>query len=152
MIFDCKENLANYRGLGKNYATAIDFLLNTDLAALEPGKIEIDGKEVYANVLSYETIPWEEAKYEAHEHYTDIQYMITGNEVMTYAPKKNLIPKNEYNPVKDVINYTNDVRGIDLLTPPDMYAIFLPQDAHKVKSMADKPEVIKKIVVKIKID
>lgn len=152
MIFDTKENLESYKGLGKNYAAAVEFLLNTDLAALEPGKIEIDGKEVYANVLSYETIPWEDAKYEAHEHYTDIQYMITGNEVMTYAPKKSLIPKDEYNAGKDVIHYTNDVRGIDLLTPPDTYAIFLPQDGHKVKSMAGKPEVIKKIVVKIKVD
>ena len=152
MIFDCKEKLDSYKGLGKNYATAIEFLQKTDLAALEPGKIEIDGKEVYANVLSYETIPWEDAKYEAHEHYADIQYMISGSEVMTYAPKKILTEKDEYNPVKDVVHYTNDVRGMDLLTPPDSYAIFLPQDGHKVKSMAEKPEVIKKIVVKIKID
>ena len=40
------------------------------------GKYEIDGKNVYANVTAYTTIPWEEAKYEAHEHYTDIQYVI----------------------------------------------------------------------------
>ena len=46
--------------------------MNTDLAALEAGKHEIDGTNVYANVTSYTTIPWEEAKYESHEHYTDI--------------------------------------------------------------------------------
>jgi len=46
MIFDEKQNLDFYRNLGieGRYAKAVDFLKNTDLAALEPGKYEIDGK------------------------------------------------------------------------------------------------------------
>ena len=93
MIFDEKKNLDFYRNLGVNgrYAKAVDFLQNTDLAALEPGKHEIDGTEVYANVAEYTTIPWEEAKYEAHEHYTDIQYVIEGSEIMTYAPTHEIL-------------------------------------------------------------
>ena len=49
MIFDEKQNLDFYRNLGieGRYAKAVDFLKNTDLAALEPGKYEIDGKDVY---------------------------------------------------------------------------------------------------------
>ena len=90
MIFDTKENLAAYKGLGKNYEKAIDFLLNNDLEKLEAGKYEIDGKEVYASVQEYTTLPWEEAKFETHEHYTDIQYIIKGDEVMGYAPKADL--------------------------------------------------------------
>ena len=95
MIFDEKQNLDFYRNLGieGRYAKAVDFLKNTDLAALEPGKYEIDGKDVYANVSAYTTIPWEEAKYEAHEHYTDIQYVIEGSEVMTYAPAHEMTVK-----------------------------------------------------------
>ena len=54
MIFDEKQNLDFYRNLGieGRYAKAVDFLKNTDLAALEPGKYEIDGKDVYANVTA----------------------------------------------------------------------------------------------------
>ena len=152
MIFDAKENLDCYRGLSENFAAAVDYLKNTDLAALEPGKIEIKGKDVYANVLAYETIPWEDARFEAHEHYADIQYMITGREVMSYVPKKLLTPKDEYNTVKDVTHYTNDIHGVDLPTGPDEYCIFLAQDGHKVKSMDKAPEMIKKIVVKVKLD
>ena len=45
---------------------AVDFLKNTDLASVRAWKgNEIDGKDVYANVSAYTTIPWEEAKYEA---------------------------------------------------------------------------------------
>ena len=45
MIFDEKQNLDFYRNLGieGRYAKAVDFLKNTDLAALEPGKYEVIG-------------------------------------------------------------------------------------------------------------
>lgn len=152
MIFDSKENLASYRGLSKNFAVAVDFLMNTDLEALQTGKIEIDGKEVYANVLEYVTVPWHEAKYESHEHYSDIQYMIAGSEAMTYAPKAELIPNGEYDPAKDVSFYTNDIRGIDFAATAGYYCIFLPQDGHKPKPMNGVPAPVKKIVVKVKMD
>ena len=152
MIFDAKENLDSYSSLSENFACAVDFLKTADLKSLEPGKIEIKGKEVYANVLAYETIPWDQARFEAHDHYADIQYMIEGREVMSYVPKKLLTPKDEYNPEKDVIHFTNDIHGVDLPTGPDEYCIFLAQDGHKVKSMDREPMQIKKIVVKVKLD
>ena len=127
MIFDEKKNLDFYRNLGieGRYAKAVDFLQNTDLEALEPGKYEIDGKNVYANVTAYTTIPWEEAKYEAHEHYTDIQYVIEGSEIMSYAP---------------------------VVTGAGQYLIFNPWDAHKPKAANGEPAPIKKVIVKIKED
>ena len=44
MIFDEKKNLNFYRNLGieGRYAKAVDFLMNTDLAALEAGKHETE--------------------------------------------------------------------------------------------------------------
>ena len=74
MILDNAKNIDFYRTLGieGRYAKAIDFLKSHDLATLEDGKYEIDGKNVYANVMSYTTLPWEEAKYEAHQNYSDI--------------------------------------------------------------------------------
>ena len=121
MIFDEKKNLNFYRNLGieGRYAKAVDFLLNTDLAALEPGKYEIDGKNVYANVVEYTTIPWEEAKFEAHEHYTDIQYVIKGTEVMTYAPVGEMMVKTPYNPDKDVVFFDNSNPGLPVPAKDD---------------------------------
>ena len=128
MIFDEKQNLDFYRNLGieGRYAKAVDFLKNTDLAALEPGKYEIDGKDVYANVTAYTTIPWEEAKYEAHEHYTDIQYVIEGSEVMTYAPAHEMTVKTPYNPDKDVVFFENTTDGLQVVVKAGQYLIFNP--------------------------
>ena len=150
MIYDSKENLSIYKALGKNYETAVNFLLNTDLAALQPGKVEIDGKEVYANVVEYTTIPEESGKFETHENYTDIQYVIEGSENMVYAPRCELTVKTEYNPEKDITFYENDVKGISMLTTKDFYCIFQPQDGHKPKVMNGTPAPIKKVIVKIK--
>lgn len=152
MIFDLAKNLDFYRNLGINgrYAKAVDFLKNTDLAALAPGKYEIDGKDVYANVVEYTTIPWEEAKFEAHENYTDIQYMISGTELMSYAPLDQLKVKTPYNPDKDVVFFTNDVPGVQVAVNGGEYMIFNPWDGHKPKAAAGDPMAIKKVIVKIK--
>ncbi len=154
MIFDEKKNLNFYRNLGieGRYAKAVDFLMNTDLAVLEAGKHEIDGTNVYANVTSYTTIPWEEAKYESHEHYTDIQYVIEGSEVMTYAPTHEMEVKTPYNPDKDVTFYENTVPGLQAVVKAGQYMIFHPWDAHKPKAADGEPAPIKKVIVKIKED
>lgn len=152
MIFDSAKNLDFYRGLGMEgrYGKAIDFLKNTDLENLAPGKYEIDGKNVYANVTEYTTIPWEEAKYESHHDYTDIQYMIKGSETMTYAPADALNVSVPYNEAKDCVLYDNSNPGLKVVVRAGEYMIFNPWDGHKPKAADGEPAPIKKVIVKIK--
>lgn len=151
MIFDLAKNLDFYKalGIGDRYAKAVDFLKNNDLKALEPGKYEIDGKNVYANVVSYTTIPWEDAKFEAHENYTDIQYVIEGSEVMTYAPVDQLTLSVPYNAEKDVMFFDNSNPGLQITVNEGEYLIFQPWDGHKPKAANGEPAPIKKVIVKI---
>lgn len=151
MIFDLAKNLDFYKalGIGDRYAKAVDFLKNNDLKALEPGKYEIDGKNVYANVVSYTTIPWEDAKFEAHENYTDIQYVIEGSEVMTYAPVDQLTLSVPYNAEKDVMFFDNSNPGLQIAVNEGEYLIFQPWDGHKPKAANGEPAPVKKVIVKI---
>lgn len=152
MIFDLKANLEFYRNLGiaGRYAKAVDFLMNTDLENLEAGKYIIDGDNVFANVVEYTTIPWEEAKYEAHQNYTDIQYVINGSEVMTYAPVDQLNVSVPYNPDKDAVLFDNANPGLKVAVHAGEYMIFNPWDGHKPKAANGEPAPIKKVIVKIK--
>lgn len=152
MIFDSAKNLDFYRNLGLDgrYKKAVDFLKNTDLESLAPGKYEIDGSNVFANVTEYTTVPWEEAKYEAHRNYTDIQYMISGSETMTYARIDELAEKVPYNEEKDVVFYDNENPGLKVVVKAGEYMIFNPWDGHKPKAAAGEPALIKKVIVKIK--
>ena len=99
--------------------------------------------------MSYTTIPWEEAKFEAHENYTDIQYIIEGQETMTYAPVEDLTVKTPYNPEKDVVIFDNSNPGLKVVVKAGEYMIFNPWDGHKPKAAAGEPSPIKKVVVKI---
>ena len=152
MIFDLKANLEFYRNLGiaGRYAKAVDFLMNTDLENLEPGKYVIDGDNVFANVVEYTTIPWEEAKFEAHENYTDIQYVIQGSEVMSFAPVSQLNVSVPYNPEKDVMFFDNANPWLQAAVHAGEYMIFNPWDGHKPKAADGEPAPIKKVIVKIK--
>lgn len=152
MIFDSAKNLDFYRSLGVEgrYAKAVDFLKNTDLENLAPGKYEIDGKNVYANVTEYTTILWDEAKYESHHDYTDIQYMITGSETMTYAPADALNVTVPYSEEKDCVLYDNENPGLKVVVNAGEFMIFNPWDGHKPKAAAGEPAPIKKVIVKIK--
>ncbi|MCC8060869.1 MAG: YhcH/YjgK/YiaL family protein [Clostridiales bacterium] len=152
MIFDELKNIDFYKtlGIGDRYAKAIDWLKTQDLASLADGKYEVDGKDVYVSIQSYDTIPWEEAKYEAHENYTDIQYIISGTEVMGYAPVETLTPTGPYNPDKDVIKFDNAVPGQSFVVRPGEYMIFFPWDGHKPKAMDGASAAVKKAVVKIR--
>lgn len=151
MIFDNAKNLDFYRtlGVGDRYAKAIEWLKCQDLENLAEGKYEIDGKNVYANVVAYTTIPWEQAAYEAHENYTDIQYVIRGSEEMSYAPAEALTPSGPYNAEKDVIKFDNSNPGLKLPTHAGEYAIFFPWDGHKPKAANGEPAPVKKVIVKI---
>jgi len=152
MILDQAKNLDFYRtlGIGDRYSKAIEWLKSSDLAALADGKYEIDGKEVYANVMTYTTKPWEEAAYEAHHNYSDIQYIISGTEVMTYAPVDTLAPTGPYNEEKDVVKFDNANPGLQVVCNAGDYMIFFPWDGHKPKAANGAPSEVKKVVVKIK--
>ncbi|MEG0368725.1 MAG: YhcH/YjgK/YiaL family protein [Hungatella sp.] len=152
MIFDLAKNLDFYKELGiaDRYKKAVDFLKNTDLKNLATGKYEIEGSDVFANVVEYTTIPWEEAKFEAHEDYTDIQYMIEGSEVMTYAPISQLQVTVPYNSEKDVALFDNANPGLGVVVEAGQFMIFNPWDGHKPKAANGAPAPIKKVIVKIK--
>ena len=51
MILDSLKNLKNYEGLHPRFAKAMDFLLTSDLANLPLGRNEIQGDEIFANVV-----------------------------------------------------------------------------------------------------
>lgn len=152
MIFDNLKNIDFYKslGVGDRYAKAIDWLKTQDLDNLEVGKYEIDGSDVYALVQSYETIPKANAVFEAHEKYSDIQFIISGCELMSYAPIEVLVPTGPYNPEKDIIKYDDSVEGVEIPVTAGEFAIFFPWDGHQPKAAVEEPEAVRKIVIKIR--
>jgi YhcH/YjgK/YiaL family protein len=148
MIIDTLENLSKYASLHPRFAQALDYLKSTDLNALEPGKYEIDGKDLHASVSAKEGVQAADAKFEAHNSYIDIQVCISGKESMGWKPRAKCVdPKGEFNTEKDVIFY-NDQPDMYFTLTDGQFVIFYPEDVH---APMIGEGVIKKLVVKVKI-
>ena len=113
---------------------------------------EIDGKELWASVQEYTSKLETEAKAEAHKNYIDIQYIVSGTEVIEGFDIDKATPKSEYNDVKDVMFYEDNVNSTKGILNADEYGIFFPRDVHKPgMCLNGNQDTVKKIVVKVKV-
>jgi len=150
MIVDLLDNAKLYESLHSDFQKAFKFIQEFRQGEKEDGRYEIDGDKVYALVQSYTTVPSEQCKWETHDKYIDIQYIIRGKEVIGYAPRNTLVSNTGYNAEKDITFY-EDQPGTDICLTGGMYAILYPWDGHKPKCIYHEQSDIKKIVVKVKL-
>ncbi len=131
---------------------AFNFLKSNDLSGLELKRYEIDGDNLYAPVSEYLTKNEEDARYEAHQKYIDIQYVASGKEFIGVAPmtrKKDVL--EPYDAVKDVEFFTV-TQGENHLAMPDRFFIFFPEDAHRPGLKDGENSPVRKVVVKVKVE
>lgn len=149
MIFDTLENVHLYKNLSVNLSKGFNFLQNTDLSALKPGKYEIDGSNVFASVNNYETKDLIDGKFEAHRQYIDIQLLTSGEERIHYSPLKNTTEKDPYDSTKDIV-FLNGHGEFVTITSGN-FVIFFPTDAHMPGIIANDKMFVNKIVIKVKV-
>lgn len=146
------EFAVSYFKYKERWDKAFAFLKNTDLSKLEIKRHDIDGDNLYASVMEYVTKNEEDAKFEAHKQYIDIQYVINGIEEMGVAPLSSLkevtIP---YDTSKDV-GFMTIKDGKFYNATPDRFFIFFPSDIHRPGLKVGQNSQLRKIVVKVKVD
>jgi YhcH/YjgK/YiaL family protein len=150
MVFDSISNRQIYRRIGSGIERALDYLANTDFAALEDGKHEIDGDELFALVSTYHTEPESVRSFEAHRKYLDVQYILSGREIIYWAPLAELTPAGEYSEEKDIVFLSGEARARLQLTPGS-FTLFYPEDAHMPNCAWNDPGPVRKTVVKVRI-
>lgn len=150
MIFGDIKNLSFDNS---NYPEAIqkglEYLNNTDFSILADGKYEIDGESIFARIMEVTTKNKSDQKAESHAKYIDIQFLLSGKEIIGFSPKTDLnIPTDNLLESGDALLYTELKDEMDLLMTPGKYAIFFPFEAHRpgCKKGTDK---IRKVVVKV---
>lgn len=151
MILDKLENQNLYVNTNSNLKKAFDFLLNNNLEELADGKYEIDSNNVFAMVQSYTSKNEVEKKWESHQKYIDIQYIVKGNETIMWTPIEQLNVSEDYSEEKDVTFYKNGGHSSNLNLKDNYFCILFPEDAHKPGCSFGEPMNIKKVVLKIKL-
>ena len=147
MIKDRLENSNLYHNLSENLSKGFSWLQKNDLKNLKDGKYDIDGNKIYASIQTYETK--EDAKYEAHRKYIDIQAPLTGKECIGLALMDMAALSLPFDIDKDCVMY--DGSSKPMILSPGTFAIFFPPYcAHAPGCMAPNgPEKIKKVVIKV---
>lgn len=146
MVIDTLDNLSKYESLNPLFKDVVEFLKNNDLNALEEGKHQIKGGDLFLNITTANGKTPEEAVMETHNKMIDIQIPLSVPETYGYSPACTL-PVTEYNEAKDITKIPDVVADCYVTCRPGMFAIFFPQDGH-APCISEEP-AIKKAIFKV---
>lgn len=149
MILDKIENANLYKGIHSGINKAFLYIQSTNISNLNDGKHEIDGDDVFAIVMEYETKDINDDLLESHLKYIDVHYIAAGIENIGITT---LVNQKAIKLYDDVDDYMLFKEPCDLITlNKGMFAIFFPDDIHLPGLISDNASKVKKIVVKVKI-
>lgn len=141
----------NYSELQRYYNKIYEFLSNHDMVNIAEQRYDLGDGE-YVNVESYDTVRFEDRKYESHKKYFDIQYIIIGRENIVVEPVSELSVSEKYDENKDIVFYKNNVCGIDNFLEEGEMLLLNPEDGHMPCISIDKTVHVKKAVFKLLVN
>ncbi|MDD4993014.1 MAG: YhcH/YjgK/YiaL family protein [Paludibacter sp.] len=148
MILDSLKNAGLYESIHPRFKQAFDYLCSNDLLTLPFGKVELDGKNLFVNVVNAEGRTTETARMETHINYIDIQVPVTGAETMGWLAGAELSEITDpYNTDKDVSFFADKASNF-IVVQPFEFAVFFPTDGHQPQIFEG---VQKKIIVKVRV-
>ena len=154
MIFDNIENYAKYANLPAPLYRAIEYIGSTDFTHVENGQYELDGKRMVSIVNRYQTKTIDNAIWESHRKYIDVQFVAGGHERFGLVPLDQAPPvRTLYDEKKDVIFYEPGIDTFD--APAGTFMIFYPDDIHApglATGVPPTPKEVVKVVVKVAVD
>lgn len=151
MIIDTLQNAHLYYGLGPKFIKAFEYLAQTDFSAVAKGKYEIDGQQIFAIVNEYDTVDAATEQMESHKKYIDVQYVVSGAELVGHDFLNGQQPSKAYDADTDFMLFGEKPSFFTKLAQHH-FAIFFPTDLHMPNLRIDAPAAVKKVVIKISVN
>ena len=145
MIIDRIESADKYTCLGGRLKTALEVLATTDFSSLPDGKYTVDGDDLFYSISTYTTKP-ENLTPESHVLYTDVQYILEGEEYIGLAPLTEMGEQVSRN--GDLYLWNGPCDNLKL--SKGCFAVLFPQDAHAPGIAVGEPSTVRKVVFKVK--
>ncbi|HEX5363866.1 MAG TPA: YhcH/YjgK/YiaL family protein [Gallionella sp.] len=149
MILSSLSQSSRYAALHPLFTRAFDYIRDTDLMALKPGRHDIVGDDLFAIVEQVPGRTREAAQLEAHRRYIDIQLVLEGVDEMGWKPLADCHdPVSEHSAERD-IRFFRDEPAAWIATPPGHFCIFFPEDAH---APLVSSSTIRKVIFKVTVN
>ncbi len=145
MIIDSIQNIGRYAHLNPRFAQVADFLSTHKLEEMPNGHYEIDGQELFVNIVEAQPKKREDAKLETHDQMIDIQILLSGSEQHGFCPRALLAPAT-YDQGNDISFYDAAYDSL-FAVHPGFAVIYFPEDAH-APAICGQP--IRKAIFKVK--
>lgn len=148
MILDSLKNATLYENVHPRMKRAFELLATTDWKSLEPGIHELEGRDIYVNLMERDLKKKEDAKLEVHNEYIDIQLLLDGAaESFGWSERKDLAqPREAFNADKD-IQFFDDEPQTYYTMRPGQFSVFFPEDGHAPMVGEGK---VRKAIVKVR--
>jgi YhcH/YjgK/YiaL family protein len=150
MVLDRIENAERYLSLGEGIANSLRHIQNNNLSVVKPGRYELDHDRLVMMVFEFDSTNLNECKLEGHRKYIDLQYWVSGSELMGHEVLHNQTVLEEYSEKTDCAFYSCIASYSRLM--PGMFVIYYPSDLHTGVSDPLSKSSVKKIVFKILVE
>ena len=144
MIIDNLSNLARYAHLNPLFPQVVEWLSANDLSVIPVGHYELQGSDLFVNIVDSAPKTRDEARLETHNQMIDIQIAIGGTEEHGYK-HRDLLPQAPYDADKDISFYDDAPDGY-ITMRPGQFVIYFPQDGH---APAITPTTLRKAIFKV---
>lgn len=150
MIVSNIQDVNRYRKISPAISKAIDYIQSGKWKNLpiDKKRYPIHEGEVEAMRLSYE--PSEQGTWESHQDWIDIQMLVSGEEIIKFAPIYSLEKDGDFLMEKDFQKWLGSEIQT-LVMKPEQLAFFFPEDGHMPNLCSTKQCIVDKVVIKVKV-
>ena len=147
MIFDSLAHIDQYKTTHPGLYKALTILRDTDFSKMEDGTVEVEGRDLFYFLQSYETKADNDTP-EAHRKYADIQAVLVGAEKIGVGALEDMTQVSG-KPENDIWFYNGPMDYVTLT--PGKFAVLFPGDAHAPGICLDAPAHTRKCVFKVRL-
>lgn len=155
MVIDSLETIKHHVGIEKYLRDSIEQVLTMGLFSLPLGDYLLGNGKIIVKIMDRELLSPSEKRYEVHQDYIDLHIPLSGFEAIGYVNKEgrmtNITPFDLGNDIgfsepseKNIETWIN--------IPPGGVAIFYPGEWHKPACTLSVGAMLRKAVVKIKVE
>ena len=115
-----------------------------------PGRYELQGDNIFMNIMQLATQSPEQKKAELHREYIDIQVLLSGEERILFGMTDSARQCEEMH-VEDDYQLCSQIADEQaMVLKPGRFVIFMPGEPHKPGCVVQAPMDIKKVVIKVR--
>ena len=137
-------------GLHPVLQQALTLAVAANLQEKTPGRYELQGDNIFMNVMQFATQSPEQKKAELHREYIDIQVLLSGEERFLFGMTDSARQCEEMH-VEDDYQLCSQIADEQaMVLKPGRFVIFMPSEPHKPGCVVKAPMDIKKVVIKVR--